>query len=85
MVHLHKLELYTPLVGSVVPSDYSDSSSESSDSSNSKRSDSPGKLALGSQTTFYKCNSGDFYNLYDQSIGSQCEEVEVTILKAVEC
>lgn len=44
-----------------------------------------GKLALGKQTTFYKCLSGDFYNLYDESIGGQCSEVELVVLKAVEC
>lgn len=44
-----------------------------------------GKLALGKQTTFYKCLSGDFYNLYDESIGGQCSEVEFVVLKAVEC
>lgn len=44
-----------------------------------------GKLALGKQTTFYKCLSGDFYNLYDESIGGQCSEVELIVLKAVQC
>lgn len=43
------------------------------------------KLALGDSTTFYKCLSGDFYNLYDQSIGGQCDEIEIDILKIVDC
>lgn len=43
------------------------------------------KLALGDQTTFYKCLSGDFYNLYDASIGGQCSAVEIFVLKAEEC
>lgn len=50
-----------------------------------KRSTSWGKLALGGQTTFYRCLSGDFYNLYDESIGGQCSEVEFTVLKIVSC
>ncbi|CAH6719592.1 cell wall mannoprotein Pir3p [[Candida] jaroonii] len=43
------------------------------------------KLALGKQTTFYQCLSGDFYNLYDESIGGQCSEVEFVLLKALDC
>lgn len=43
------------------------------------------KLALGDQTTFYKCLSGDFYNLYDESIGAQCSAIEIFLLKAVDC
>ncbi|QWU89817.1 hypothetical protein CA3LBN_004165 [Candidozyma haemuli] len=43
------------------------------------------KLALGDQTTFYKCHSGDFYNLYDESIGDQCSAIEIFLLKAVDC
>lgn len=42
------------------------------------------KLALGDQTTFYKCLSGDFYNLYDESIGAQCSAIEIFLLKAVD-
>lgn len=54
--------------------------------SKNKRDDTKwGKLAIGKQTTFYKCLSGDFYNLYDESIGGQCSEVELVVLKAVEC
>ncbi|KAK6454646.1 uncharacterized protein RJT20DRAFT_130837 [Scheffersomyces xylosifermentans] len=43
------------------------------------------QLALGDQTTFYQCLSGDFYNLYDKSIGAQCAKIEIGILKAISC
>ena len=43
------------------------------------------QLALGDQTTFYRCLSGDFYNLYDESIGGQCSPIEIAILKATTC
>lgn len=44
-----------------------------------------GLLALGDQTTFYQCKSGDFSNLYDQSIGAQCSPIELTIQEFVDC
>lgn len=44
-----------------------------------------GLLALGDQTTFYQCKSGDFSNLYDESIGAQCSPVELTIQEFVDC
>ncbi|KAK6465110.1 hypothetical protein DFJ63DRAFT_310215 [Scheffersomyces coipomensis] len=51
-----------------------------------KRDGSTGyKLALGTQTTFYQCLSGDFYNLYDESIGAQCREIEIDVLSVVAC
>ncbi|KAK3078418.1 hypothetical protein LTS18_007562, partial [Coniosporium uncinatum] len=34
-------------------------------------------LALGSDTVFYQCLSGTFYNLYDESIGGQCSPVNI--------
>lgn len=43
------------------------------------------KLALGTQTVFYKCLSGNFFNLYDTWIAMQCFAVEIQILKAIEC
>lgn len=43
------------------------------------------KLALGNQTTFYKCLSGDFYNLYAASIGGQCSAIEIFVLEVVDC
>lgn len=47
--------------------------------------DSGYKLALGNLTIFYKCLSGDFYNLYDESIGGQCTAIEIFVLEASEC
>lgn len=44
-----------------------------------------GKLALGQSTTFYQCLSGNFYNLYDISIGSQCIAVELEIVLLEKC
>ncbi|KAI5923444.1 hypothetical protein F4810DRAFT_207086 [Camillea tinctor] len=34
-------------------------------------------LALGSSKTFYRCLSGDFYNLYDRDWAEQCEPVSI--------
>lgn len=39
-----------------------------------------GTLALGNSAIFYKCLSGMFYNLYDQSEGAQCSEALLYIL-----
>jgi len=36
-----------------------------------------GSLALGPTATFYKCRSGDFWNLYDRTWAPQCEPVEL--------
>lgn len=44
-----------------------------------------GLLALGDQTIFYQCHSGDFYNLYDESIAEQCSAVHLGIVDLVEC
>ncbi|CUM57747.1 unnamed protein product [Debaryomyces tyrocola] len=44
-----------------------------------------GLLALGDQTIFYQCHSGDFYNLYDESIAEQCSAVHLAIVDLVEC
>jgi len=41
---------------------------------------SNGSLALGGSSVFYQCLSGDFYNLYDESTGSQCEQVIIDII-----
>jgi hypothetical protein len=43
---------------------------------------SNGSLALGGEATFHQCLSGDFYNLYDESTGSQCNEVTIQIVGA---
>jgi hypothetical protein len=37
-------------------------------------------LAIGGKTTWYQCLSGDFYNLYDQSQGGQCEKVNIQVI-----
>ncbi|KAI0003540.1 hypothetical protein F4779DRAFT_95003 [Xylariaceae sp. FL0662B] len=34
-------------------------------------------LALGDSQTFYRCLSGDFYNLYDSDWAEQCEPVSI--------
>ena len=39
-----------------------------------------GSLALGGEATFHQCLSGDFYNLYDESTGEQCNEVTIQIV-----
>ncbi|KFY13854.1 hypothetical protein V491_06239, partial [Pseudogymnoascus sp. VKM F-3775] len=38
------------------------------------------KLALRGSTNFFQCRSGDFFNLYDQSIGLQCEPITIDII-----
>lgn len=65
---------------SFVPASYAGEGEKESDTI-----DSGYKLALGNQTTFYKCLSGDFYNLYDESIGGQCAAIEIFVLEAVDC
>lgn len=65
---------------SFVPASYAGAGEKKSDTI-----DTGYKLALGTQTVFYRCLSGDFYNLYDESIGGQCSEVELFVLEAVEC
>ena len=44
-----------------------------------------GVLALGSNTKFYQCQSGDFYNLYDEPLGDYCEPVQLEVLEFVDC
>lgn len=39
-----------------------------------------GLLALGNQTDFYRSQSGDFYNLYDQPVSPQSELVQFQVL-----
>lgn len=38
---------------------------------------SNGKLAIGANTTFYQCLSGDFYNLYDRDWAEHCEPISI--------
>ena len=33
-----------------------------------------GNLAIGDNDVFYQCLSGNFYNLYDESLGAQCSQ-----------
>ena len=44
-----------------------------------------GNLALGDSDVFYQCLSGNFYNLYDQSIGAQCHPVHLSAIDLVKC
>lgn len=44
-----------------------------------------GYLGRGNSDLFYQCLSGDFYNLYDQSIGGQCQPVKFGIIDLVKC
>ncbi|CCC68909.1 hypothetical protein NCAS_0B08250 [Naumovozyma castellii] len=44
-----------------------------------------GNLAIGDQDTFYQCLSGNFYNLYDEHIGSQCHAVHLQAIDLVDC
>lgn len=44
-----------------------------------------GKLAIGNTTVFYQCLSGNFYNLYDEEIGGQCEPVYLRIVDLIDC
>ena len=44
-----------------------------------------GFLALGDSDLFYQCLSGDFYNLYDESIGGQCHPVHLEVVDLVDC
>ncbi|AEO63895.1 uncharacterized protein THITE_2109515 [Thermothielavioides terrestris NRRL 8126] len=39
-----------------------------------------GSLALGSTTVFYRCLSGNFYNLYDRWWAAQCDPVEIIVM-----
>ncbi|KAF8247796.1 hypothetical protein K440DRAFT_681476 [Wilcoxina mikolae CBS 423.85] len=42
-------------------------------------------LALGLSKEFWRCLSGDFYNIYDQSIGGQCQRIFLQVTKVVTC
>ncbi|AMD20375.1 HDL369Wp [Eremothecium sinecaudum] len=44
-----------------------------------------GNLALGDSDVFFRCLSGDFYNLYDQSIGGQCSPVHLQAINLISC
>jgi hypothetical protein len=36
-----------------------------------------GSVAIGGTTRWWQCSSGGFYNLYDEWIGAQCEEIRI--------
>ncbi|ODQ82072.1 hypothetical protein BABINDRAFT_160270 [Babjeviella inositovora NRRL Y-12698] len=44
-----------------------------------------GQLALGSQVIFYRCLSGEFYNLYAENIAPQCGPVTFDVVNFVDC
>ncbi|QLQ79005.1 hypothetical protein HG537_0B03520 [Torulaspora globosa] len=44
-----------------------------------------GNLAIGDEDTFYQCLSGNFYNLYDQSLGEQCHPVHLEVIDLINC
>ena len=44
-----------------------------------------GNLAIGDQDTFYQCLPGNFYNLYDEHIGTQCNAVHLQAIDLVNC
>ncbi|CAI5758025.1 unnamed protein product [Candida verbasci] len=44
-----------------------------------------GYLYLGDDNVFYQCLSGDFYNLYNENIGAQCNAIKLRIIDFVEC
>ncbi|CCD22257.1 beta-1,3-glucan linked protein NDAI_0A00990 [Naumovozyma dairenensis CBS 421] len=44
-----------------------------------------GNLAIGDNDIFYQCLSGNFYNLYDEHIGSQCTAVHLQAIDLVSC
>ncbi|BAO40907.1 cell wall mannoprotein HSP150 [Kluyveromyces marxianus DMKU3-1042] len=44
-----------------------------------------GNLAIGDSDVFYQCLSGEFYNLYDESIGDQCKPVYLQAIDLLDC
>ena len=44
-----------------------------------------GNLSIGDQDTFYQCLSGNFYNLYDEHIGTQCNAVHLQAIDLLNC
>ncbi|CCH58885.1 hypothetical protein TBLA_0B00410 [Henningerozyma blattae CBS 6284] len=44
-----------------------------------------GNLAIGANDIFYQCLSGDFYNLYDEYQGAQCQKVYLQAVELVDC
>lgn len=44
-----------------------------------------GNLAIGDNDVFWQCLSGDFYNLYDENIGSLCYRAHLKIIDLTNC
>ena len=44
-----------------------------------------GNLAIGDNDVFYQCLSGNFYNLYDETLGSQCSQIHLEVVSLVDC
>ena len=44
-----------------------------------------GNLAIGDNDVFYQCLSGNFYNLYDEHIGTQCTPVHLSAIDLIDC
>ena len=44
-----------------------------------------GNLAIGNEDVFWQCLSGNFYNLYDENIGSQCKPVHLEAIGFTDC
>ncbi len=44
-----------------------------------------GNLAIGDNDVFWQCLSGDFYNIYDENIGSLCYRAHLKIIDLVNC
>ncbi|KAG0681327.1 hypothetical protein C6P42_004242 [Pichia californica] len=44
-----------------------------------------GNLAIGNTSVFYQCLSGNFYNLYDENIGSECYPVYLKVVDLIKC
>ncbi|KAM9921652.1 hypothetical protein OXX59_006363, partial [Metschnikowia pulcherrima] len=44
-----------------------------------------GYLAIGDNDVFYQCQSGDFYNLYDENVAAQCAPVHLEVIDFVSC
>lgn len=47
--------------------------------------DAYGNLMLGDDAVFYQCSSGEFYNLYDESIDPECTAVNLRTVALIEC
>ncbi|KAG0670143.1 hypothetical protein C6P45_002786 [Maudiozyma exigua] len=44
-----------------------------------------GNLAIGNNDVFFQCLSGNFYNLYDEHIGTQCTPVHLSAIDLIDC